>query len=39
MKRNSTIQDTGWNVSFWFAITSPLFGVLFAIITLAIFRP
>jgi len=30
---------TDWNVSFWFAVTSPLLGVLLAIIALAIFRP
>ena len=37
--RTRTIQDSGWNVSFWFAISSPLIGVLFAILALAIFRP
>jgi hypothetical protein len=39
MKTNSILQSHGWNVSFWFAITSPLLGVLLAIIALAIFRP
>jgi hypothetical protein len=36
---NLTAQDLGWNVSFWFAVLSPLLGILLAIIALAIFRP
>ena len=28
MKTNSIAQDSGWNVSFWFAVSSPLLGVL-----------
>jgi hypothetical protein len=36
MKINRTAD---WDVSFWFAISSPLLGVLLAIIVLAIFRP
>jgi len=36
---NLTAQDSGWNVSFWFAVLSPLLGILLAIIALAIFRP
>jgi hypothetical protein len=32
-------QRSGWDVSFWFAISSPLLGILLAILALAIFRP
>ena len=28
MKTNSTARDSGWDVSFWFAVSSPLLGVL-----------
>ena len=28
MKTNPTAQDSGWRVSFWFAVSSPLIGVL-----------
>ena len=28
MKIESTSQDSGWNISFWFAVSSPLLGVL-----------
>ena len=28
MKTNSSAQGPGWNVSFWFALSSPLLGVL-----------
>jgi hypothetical protein len=35
----TTAKKSGWNVSFWFAITSRLLGVLLAIIALAIFCP
>ena len=27
MKTNSIAQESGWNVSFWFAVLSPLIGV------------
>jgi hypothetical protein len=39
VKTNSIAQGSGWNVSFWFAVTSPLIGVLFGMLALAIFRP
>jgi hypothetical protein len=39
MKTNHTHPDSGWDISFWFAVTSPLLGVLLAILALAIFRP
>ena len=28
MKTNSIAQESGWRVSFWFAVSSPLLGVL-----------
>jgi hypothetical protein len=37
MKTNSTAQDSCWNVSFWFAVSSPLLGVLVGILAAAIF--
>jgi len=37
MKINPTARDSGWNVSFWFALSSPLLGVLFGILGAAIF--
>jgi len=37
--RTRTVQDSGWSVSFWFAVTSPLLGFLLGILALAIFRP
>ncbi len=39
MKTDSIAQGSGWNVSFWFAVTSPFLGVLLAILALVIFRP
>jgi hypothetical protein len=27
MKRNPTAENSDWNISFWFAILSPLIGV------------
>jgi hypothetical protein len=27
VKTNSTATDSGWNISFWFAVLSPLIGV------------
>jgi hypothetical protein len=39
MKKNSTFEDSNWDVSYWFAISSPLIGVLLALLALAIFRP
>ncbi len=35
MKMNSTTSD--WNVSFWFAVSSPLLGVLLGFGAVAIF--
>ncbi|MEY2527889.1 MAG: hypothetical protein QOE73_2660 [Verrucomicrobiota bacterium] len=37
MKTNKTAKDLAWDVSFWFAVSSPLLGVLLAILALAIF--
>jgi hypothetical protein len=37
VKTNKTAKDSGWDVSFWFAVSSPLLGVLLAIVALAIF--
>jgi hypothetical protein len=30
-------HDSGWDVSFWFAVSSPLLGLLVALLALAIF--
>ena len=27
MKRNPSTKDSDWNISFWFAVLSPLIGV------------
>jgi hypothetical protein len=37
MKRKPTPENSGWNVSFWFAVSSPLLGVLLGILAAAIF--
>ena len=37
MKTNPTAQESGWRVSFWFAVSSPLIGVLLAFLAAAIF--
>ena len=37
MKTNAIAPDSGWNLSFWFAISSPLLGVLLGILAAAIF--
>jgi hypothetical protein len=37
MKTNAIAQESGWRVSFWFALSSPLLGVLFGIQAAAIF--
>jgi hypothetical protein len=37
MKTSAIAQDSGWDVSFWFAISSPLLGVLLGILAAAIF--
>ena len=36
MKTNPTTNDAGWNVSFWFAVSSPLLGVLVGLLALMI---
>jgi hypothetical protein len=36
MKRNPSTKDSGWNISFWFAVSSPLLGVLLGFLTAAI---
>jgi hypothetical protein len=33
----TTAKKSDWDVSFWFAVSSPLLGVLLAIVALAIF--
>ena len=37
MKTNPITQDSGWDFSFWFTVSSPVLGVLLAILALAIF--
>jgi hypothetical protein len=37
MKTNPIAQDSGWDFSFWFAVSSPLLGVLLGIVAVAIF--
>ena len=37
MKTNAIAQESGWRVSFWFAISSPLLGVLLGLLAAAIF--
>jgi hypothetical protein len=37
MKTNAIAQDSGWDFSFWFAISSPLLGVLLGFLAAAIF--
>jgi hypothetical protein len=37
MKTNPTSQESGWDFSYCFAISSPLIGVLVALLALAIF--
>jgi hypothetical protein len=37
MKTNAIAQDSVWRISFWFAISSPLLGVLLGILAAAIF--
>src|SRR5439155_27145103 len=37
VKTNSIAQESGWNVSFWFAVSSPLLGVLVGLLAAAIF--
>jgi hypothetical protein len=35
--RTRTAHDSGWDVSFWFAVSSPLLGVLLALLALQFF--
>ena len=37
MKRNPSTKDSGWDISFWFAVSSPLLGVLLGLLAAAIF--
>ena len=37
MNTNAIAQDSGWDVSFWFAISSPLLGILLGFLAAAIF--
>jgi len=37
MQTNFTAKAPAWNVSFWFAVSSPLLGVLVGILAAAIF--
>ena len=37
MKTNFTAKAQAWNVSFWFAVSSPLIGVLLGLLALAVF--
>jgi len=37
VKTNKSAKDSDWDVSFWFAGSSPLLGVLVALLALAIF--
>ena len=39
MKTNAIAQESGWRVSFWFPVSSPLIGVLLAFLAAAIFLP
>ena len=36
MKTDPTAGDSGWRVSFWFALSSPLIGVLLAFLAATI---
>jgi hypothetical protein len=37
VKINAIAEDSGWDVSFWFAISSPLLGVLLGLLAAVIF--
>jgi hypothetical protein len=37
MKTNAITEDSGWDFCFWFAVSSPLLGVLVGILAAAIF--
>ena len=35
--KSTAITDTGWDVSFWFAVLSPLLGILAGFLALLLF--
>jgi hypothetical protein len=35
--KSTTITNSGWNVSFWFAVLSPIIGALTGYLTLLLF--
>jgi len=37
VKPDRTLQDSSWDVSFWFVVTSPLLGILFGFLGVVIF--
>lgn len=37
MKANPRVQGSGWDVSFWFAVSSPFLGLLLGILALVTF--
>ena len=37
MKTNRAAPNLGWDISFWFAVSSPLLGVLSACVAIALF--
>jgi hypothetical protein len=36
MKRNPTPKNSDWNISFWFAVLSPLIGVALGLVAAAV---
>jgi hypothetical protein len=36
MKTNAIAEESGWRVSFWFAVSSPLLGVLLGFLAAAV---
>jgi len=37
MKTDRSDPDSGWDISFWFAVSSPLLGVLTGLVALMVF--
>ena len=35
--KSNVITDTGWDVAFWFAVLSPVFGMVAGFLTLLLF--
>ena len=35
--KSNAITDSGWNVPFWFAVLSPVLGILIGFLTLLLF--